>query len=98
MVLVGPRLGDYAHDASGGAAVLGQVVVTLGLKFLNGVHDGRIVVHPEHGVQVVFPVQHEVVATVASAVHCREGETSERVSSPPASSVCTLVAIDVRHP
>src|ERR1035441_9380729 len=49
MILVGSGFCDHAHHGSDSAAVLGQIVVTLALELLNGVHDGRIVVGSEIG-------------------------------------------------
>ena len=75
MVLVGAGLGDHADDASGDTAILGKIVVALGFKFLNGVHDRRVVVHPWMRVQIVFAVQHEIVAAVARAVDRRKARS-----------------------
>ena len=95
MVLVGSGFRDHAHCSSGGAAVLGQIVMPLALELLNRIDDGRIVVCPGQRVQVIRPVEKENIAAVARAVHCREAELPDRRAIPPAASTAVLVGIEV---
>src|SRR5690348_4578187 len=81
----------HAHDTPGGASILRKIVMPLGLEFLNGVYDGRIVIHTEHRVQVVLAVEHEIVAAISRAVDRWKCEASEGVTSPPTSSARALV-------
>src|SRR6185503_338032 len=96
MVLVGSGFCDHGDEAATGPAILGKIVVTLGFKFLNGVHDRRIVVDTGKGVQIVSAVQEENVATVSSAVDGGDVGGPDRFTIPPSASAVVLVSIDIR--
>jgi len=78
MEVVGTTFGRDIDDASCDLAELSEIVVRLNFKFLDAVHDGRIIVVTQEA-EVINSVEKEHIASITLTVDRRKGEGADGV-------------------